>query len=118
VVLEDTTTAVTVVVPAGAADGVVTVTGPLGSASGTATFHLAPSINGFTPTVAPGGTVTITGSGLGTAKKVVVGGRKAVVTSESPTQIVATVSKRATTGAVTVTSKYGTATGTGSITVT
>jgi IPT/TIG domain len=117
-VLVDTSTALTVVVPAGAADGVVTVVSPLGTASSTTTFHLAPSISGFTSSVARGGSVTITGSGLGTAKKVTIGGRRAVVTSLSPNQIIATVSKRATTGTVSVTSKYGTATGAGTITIT
>jgi hypothetical protein len=54
-----------------------------------------------------GATLTIQGSGLGSAKKVLVGGKKAVVTSDTPTQIVVTVPKKATSGSVVVTSKYG-----------
>jgi len=40
-------------------------------------------------------------------KKVVVGGRNAAVTSDSPTQVVVTVPEKAATGSVVVTSKFG-----------
>jgi len=118
VVLTDTPTAITAVVPAGAADGSVTVVTPLGTAGSAAVFHLAPSITAFSPGSAPrGGTVTITGSGLGAVKKVTVGGKRAPIVSESATQIVVTVPARASTGPIAVTSKYGTATGATVLTV-
>jgi IPT/TIG domain len=72
---------------------------------------VAPTIASFTPTSGPAGTpvsVTISGSGLGGAKKVMIGGRKAAVSSDTATAIVATVSTKATSGAVSVTTRYGT----------
>ena len=101
--------AVTVTVPAGATDGVVTVVTTFGTVSSVAVFHVAPTITSFAPTaVARRGTLVITGSGLGSAKKVVVGGKKAVVTADSATQISVTVAPKAVAGSVSVTTKYGT----------
>ena len=98
-------------VPAGAADGTIAVTTATGTATSAKLFHLAPSITSFAPNpVARGGTLTITGSGLGTAKKVIVGGKKATISSDTATQIVVTVPAKAVVGSVVVTSKYGTAT--------
>lgn len=115
----DSTTAVTVVVPSGASDGTVSVTTPLGTGTSATVFHLAPSLTSFAPSSAPrGGTVTLTGSGLGTVKKVTIGGKRATVTSSSTTQIVVTVPARAATGAIVVVSKYGTATSATALTVT
>jgi hypothetical protein len=118
-VLAVTATTVTVTVPSGAADGPVTVTGPLGTGASAAVFHLAPSVTSFAPlSAARGGTVTITGSGLGAAKKVTVGGRRAVVSSETATQIQITAPARAMTGPIVVVTKYGTASGPTALTVT
>jgi len=111
-------TAVTVTVPAGAADGTVTVTGTLGTAVSPVAFHLAPSIDSFAPSSAPrGGTVTITGSGLGAVKKVTIGGKRAAVSSETATQIVVTVPRLAKSGAIVAVAKYGTATSSTALTV-
>ncbi len=117
-VLVDTPSAITAVVPAGAADGPVTVVSTLGTATSSAVFHLAPSIDSFAPTSAsPGGTVTIVGSGLGTAKKVTIGGKRSVVTSETATQIVVVVPARASSGPIVVLGKYGKATSATALTV-
>jgi serine protease len=117
-ILAVTATTVTVTVPSGAADGPVTVTGPLGTGVSATVFHLAPSITSFAPlSAARGGTVTITGSGLGAAKKATVGGRRAVVTSDTATQIQITVPARAATGPIVVVTKYGTASGPTALTV-
>ena len=111
-------TAVTVTVPTGAADGTVTVTGTLGTAVSPVAFHLAPSIDSFAPSSAPrGGTVTITGSGLGAVKKVTIGGKRAAVSSETATQIVVTVPRLAKSGAIVAVAKYGTATSSTALTV-
>ncbi len=119
VIVADTPSAVTAIVPTGAADGVVTVVSPLGTASSPAVFFVAPSITSFSPASAPrGGTVTITGSGLGAAKKVSIGGKKAVVLSDTPTAIVATVPARASTGSVVVVTKHGKAVSATALTVT
>ena len=117
-IVSDSTTAVTALVPAGAADGAVTVVGPLGTATSAVVFHLAPSIDSFAPASATRrGTVTIDGSGLGTVKKVTIGGKRAVIVSESATRIVVTVPSRATTGSLVIVSRYGTATGATALTV-
>ena len=88
----DTPSALTVVVPAGASDGTVTVVTPLGTATSPAIFHLSPQIASFAPGTAPrGATVTVTGSGLAAARKVTVGGKRATVVSDTATQIVLTV---------------------------
>jgi len=111
VALTDMPTSVTATVPAGAADGSISVTTPAGTASSTATFHVAPSITSFSPTtVSRGGTMAIFGFGLGSAKKVTVGGKKASVISDSAGQIVVTVPSKAASGSITVATKYGTAT--------
>jgi predicted RecA/RadA family phage recombinase len=106
-----TTTSVTATVPVGAADGTQAVTTAAGSATSAKPFHSAPSITSYTPDPVPrGGTLTITGSGLGGAKKVTIGGKKATISSESATQVLVTVPIKAVTGLIVVTSKYGTAT--------
>ena len=85
---------------------------PLGTATSATSFHLTPTITSFSPsTAAIGASVTITGSGLGAAKKVTIGGKKSTITSDSPTQIVATVGARTVSGSIVVTTKYGTALG-------
>ncbi len=111
-IVSATNGAVAAVVPAAALSGPVTVVTPQGSAATTKVFGIIPSITSFTPVSGPLGTpvsVTITGTGLGSPKRVVIGGKKAAITSASATSIVATVSVRATSGTVSVASKYGTA---------
>jgi hypothetical protein len=54
--------------------------------------------------------VTITGAGLAGATQVAFGGVPATIVSDTATMIVATVPAGATTGFVTVTTPYGTAT--------
>jgi serine protease len=110
-VVTDTGTSITVIVPGGASNGTVSVVTPYGTATSTTTFSLAPTITSFAPSSsAVGGSVTIDGSGLGSARRVTVGGRKALVTSDTATQIVVTVPARATSGPIVVTTRYGTAT--------
>ena len=111
-VVADSVTSITVTVPTGASDGAVTVVTPLGTATSATSFHLTPTITSFSPsTAAIGASVTITGSGLGAAKKVTIAGKKSTITSDSPTQIVATVGARTVSGSIVVTTKYGIALG-------
>jgi serine protease len=108
VVTADTPTSLTVTVPSGSANGTIAVTTAGGTASSAKSFSVVPSVTSFAPTtVSIGGTLTINGSGLGSAKKVLVGGKKAVITSDTVTQIVVTVPAKAVTGSVTVSTKYG-----------
>ena len=71
----------------------------------------APAVTSFTPTTGPVGTsVTITGTGLGSATSVKFNGKAATITSNTGTQIVTKVPAGATTGPITVTTAGGTAT--------
>jgi len=54
--------------------------------------------------------MTLTGTGLGGATKVAFNGKRAIVTSDTATQIVAIVPPRATGGPVTVRTAAGTGT--------
>jgi serine protease len=102
--------AVTATVPTGAVDGGVTVDTTFGNVTSTTAFHVAPTVTSFAPTATTrGGTLVITGSGLGSARKVLVGGRKAAITSDTPTEIDVKVGAKAVSGSVSVTTKYGTA---------
>jgi alpha-tubulin suppressor-like RCC1 family protein len=70
-------TVLTVTVPAGAQSGAVAVLGSGGTAWGGTAFQVlvAPAISSFAPTaVAPGATVTVTGSNLGGTTALQVGG--------------------------------------------
>ena len=79
----------------------------------------APTITSFAPTAGPVGTsVTITGTGLGSATSVKFNGKAATITSNTATQIVTTVPAGATTGPITVTTAGGTATSATKFTVT
>jgi PKD repeat protein len=78
-----------------------------------------PTISSFTPTSGPAGTsVTITGSDFLAASSVAIDGVPAGFTVDSPTSITTSVSKEATTGAISVTTPNGTATSSSSFTVT
>ena len=113
-ILTDAPTSVTATVPVGAADGTVSVTTPTGTATSPSIFHVSPTITSFSPaTVSRGGTLTIVGSGLGSARRVTVGGKKASVGSVAAGQIVVIVPARAVSGSVSVVNKYGSATLTG-----
>ena len=115
----DTPGALVVLVPAVAADGTITVVSPLGTVSSPRAFHLDPTVTSCTPaTVVRGGTLTISGSGLDALRKVVLGGRRVVVRSDTATQIVVAVGTKAVSGALVVTTRYGTATCAGPVAVT
>jgi hypothetical protein len=92
-----TANSITVAVPAGATTGPVTVTAPAGSATSVASFIVtnvtAPQIASFSPgVVAPGGTLTITGSNFDPVNsKVVLNGRLITILSASATTITAMV---------------------------
>jgi serine protease len=78
-----------------------------------------PAITSVSPGSGPrGSSVTLTGTGLGGATKVAFNGKRAVVTSDTPTQIVATVPPRATSGPITVKTVAGTGTSATSFSVT
>lgn len=118
-ILSDTPTTVVVRVPPTATNGTITVTNPGGTATSAKSFLLAPTVTGFTPPSGPVGTsVTITGTGLGGAKKVSFNGRKASVVSDTGGQIVALVPARATTGPIAVKTAAGTASSASAFTVT
>ncbi len=119
-VVSATDSAVVATVPAAAVDGVVSVVTTLGTATSPKAFHVAPTVTSFSPTSGAKGSavsVTISGSGLAAAKKVLIGGKKALVTSDTATTIVATVSTKASSGVVSVSTKYGTAVAAASYTV-
>ena len=82
-------------VPPGAVNGqisVTTVTGIGTSASSFYCAHSTPTITSFTPTTGPNGTqVTITGLNLANASTVTIANVAATITSNSATQILATV---------------------------
>lgn len=102
--------------------GVIAVTTPAGTGTSATSFTVtapaptAPTISGFTPTSGQvGQVVTITGTNFSTATAVTIGGTAAAFTIVSATQITATAGS--TSGAVTVTNPGGTATSTGTFTV-
>ena len=95
------------------------------SPEGDTDFSLAlrgafPTVSGFSPTSAVAGKtlVTITGTNLAGAPAVKFNGVEAAVSSDTATQIKATVPNGATTGRITVTTPEGTATSGSSFTVT
>jgi len=113
-------TYLTVVVPAGATTGSVTVSTPGGKLTSNRVFRVTPAILSFSPASGPVGTpVTITGTSFTGAKKVTFGGVKATTFSvDSDTQITATVPTGAKTGKIQVTTPGGTATSATDFTVT
>ena len=112
VVIEDAT--ITVVVPEGATDGVITVTTPGGTATSDDTFTvtLPPTIDSLSTTVGkPGDIVVITGTNLGTADTVIFNDAEADLADPSvaitDTSITVVVPDEATTGPITVTTNGG-----------
>jgi uncharacterized repeat protein (TIGR03803 family) len=78
----------------------------------------APTISSFTPKSGfPGTSVIITGTNLSYATSVTFNGTPATITSDTATQIVATVPSGATTGPISVTTLGGTVTTTSNFTV-
>ena len=107
-----------VTVPTGAATGSVVVTNPGGSVTWKKTFTLAPSIVSLSSSsVSVGGVLTINGYGFTSIKSVTVGRGKVTVASSIPDQIQVTITKKAMSGSVVVTTKGGAATAPGSLTV-
>ncbi|GAA2808641.1 hypothetical protein GCM10010505_38540 [Kitasatospora aburaviensis] len=109
----------TVVVPAGATDGPVTVTVGSTSATGTERFRIgaarpAPALTGFAPSVgAPDTTVTLDGSGFDPdpARNAVLFHRTlAKVVSATPTRLTVVVPGAVSSGRITVRTPGGTAT--------
>jgi uncharacterized repeat protein (TIGR03803 family) len=112
-------TYLTAIVPTSGTTGIVTVATPGGTLKSKQTYKVVPAISSFTPTSGPVGTqVTITGSGFTGASKVSFGGVGATFTVNSGTTITATVPSGAVTGKIKVTTKGGTATSSGTFTVT
>ena len=111
-------------VPAGAVSGPIAVTTPNGTATSSQAFTVtgtaAPTLASFAPAQGPVGTVvTLAGSGFTPGATVAFHGTAAsAVTFVSATQLQAKVPAGATTGLLSVTTPSGTATSSGSFTVT
>ena len=100
-------TQITATVPVGTTSGPITVTSPAGTNVSSTSFFVKPTITSFTPTSGRTGTsVTITGTGLSEVSWVQFNGTNANFTSDSSTQITATVPNGATTGPITVINHY------------
>ena len=105
-------TQITAAVPPGATTGPIAVTTPGGTATSGTGFTVipAPTIASFNPTSGFIGTnVIITGTNLNGATSVTFNGAAASYTVNSPTQITAPVPFGTTTGAIAVTTPFGTA---------
>jgi hypothetical protein len=111
-------TRITATVPEGATTGPIGVATAFGPVTSAGTFSVAPRIIGFVPQSGdPGASVVITGNNFTGATAVRFNRIAATFQVDSNTQITATVPASATTGPVTVTTPGGTATSTGSYTV-
>lgn len=114
---------IVVSVPAGATTGAISVVTPTGSSTSASPFVVtatasAPTITGFTPTVAnAGAAVTVTGTGFDTVaandRLAFNGPRTAAVTGATESELDATVPPGATSGRLKVTTPAGTATSAG-----
>jgi uncharacterized repeat protein (TIGR03803 family) len=111
---------ITTTVPDWATTGTVTVVTPSGTLKSNVAFRVTPQIESFTPTSGSEGTVvTITGVSLKQTTAVTFGGVKATkFTVVSDTEVEATVPTDAKTGHITITTSGGTATSSGTFTVT
>jgi hypothetical protein len=112
-------TQITATVPTGTATGPIIVDTPSGTAFSTTSFVDAPpTITGFSPSGSPVGTVvTIHGTNFSGVTAVSFNGVASNFTVTAPTQITATVPSGATTGSITVTNPYGSATSAATFTV-
>jgi streptogramin lyase len=100
-------------------DGAMWFTNPGNSSIGRITTAVTPKIGSFTPKSGAVGTkVTITGQNLSGATTVAFNGIAAIIVSNTATRIVTMVTAGATTGRISVTTPAGTATSTGTFTVT
>jgi IPT/TIG domain/Regulator of chromosome condensation (RCC1) repeat len=115
-----TPTQITVLVPADASTGKLTVVTPSGSGQSSGIFHVLPRISSFGPASGPAGTsVTIMGSGFTDVTAVKFNGLLAAgVSVDSDHQITAHVPASATSGRITVTTLGGTGTSPTSFVVT
>jgi uncharacterized repeat protein (TIGR03803 family) len=113
-------TYLTAVVPSGAKTGSVTVVTPGGTLTSNKKFLVTPQLTSFSPTSGPVTTsVTITGVSLTQTTAVTFGGVKATsFTVNSDTQVTATVPSGAKTGKIGITTAGGTASSSGTFTVT
>jgi uncharacterized repeat protein (TIGR03803 family) len=112
-------TEITTTVPDGATTGRVRVKTPSRTLTSNLNFRVTPTISSFTPTSGPVGTsVVITGESFTGATSVTFGGVKATFSVNSDEQITAKVPSGAKTGKIGVTTPGGTATSTGTFTVT
>ena len=116
----DSDTQITAVVAAGTTTGHIAVTTPEGTATSSATFTFfsLPTIGGFSP--ASGGahaTVTVTGTNLAGATSVRLNGLSVPFSVVSSTTLTFTVPAGASSGTIAVTTPGGTATSSGSLTV-
>jgi IPT/TIG domain len=107
-----TATKITVVVPADASTGKLSVVTGAGSGQSTGTFKVIPKLTSFTPGSGPAGAgVTIAGSGFTDVTAVKFNGVAAAGYSvDTSSQITATVPATATTGKLSVVTAGGTAT--------
>ena len=120
-VVNDTT--IQAIVPAGAADGKITVTTPGGPGESIGSFDVtpgvAPSLDFFSPGSGPAGTpVTLTGSHFLSATAVTFNGVAATFMVINDTTITTTVPALATTGPIVVTNPHGTSSNLTDFTVT
>ncbi len=114
-----TDTYLTVTVPIGAKTGTVTVVRPSGNLNSLQQFKVTPTISSFSPSSGKVGTiVTINGTGLTQTTKVTFGVKTATFTVISDSKVTATVPSGAKTGKITVTTAGGSATSSGTFTVT
>jgi hypothetical protein len=113
-------TYLTAIVPGGAKTGSVTVVTPGGTLTSNKAFRVTPQITSFSPTSGPVTTVvTIMGASLTQTTAVTFGGVKATTfTVNSDTQVTATVPSGAKTGRIGITTAGGTASSSGTFTVT
>jgi uncharacterized repeat protein (TIGR03803 family) len=117
--LSVTDTYLTVTVPIGAKTGTVTVVRPSGSLKSLQQFKVTPTISSFSPSSGKVGTiVTINGTGLTQTTKVTFGVKAATFKFISDSKVTATVPSVAKTGKITVTTAGGSATSSGTFTVT
>jgi uncharacterized repeat protein (TIGR03803 family) len=117
--LSVTDTYLTVKVPSGAKTGTVTVVRPSGNLNSLQQFKVTPTISSFSPSSGKVGTiVTINGTGLTQTTKVTFGMKAATFKFISDSKVTATVPSGAKTGKITVTTAGGSATSSGTFTVT
>jgi uncharacterized repeat protein (TIGR03803 family) len=111
---------VSATVPSACKTGKITVTTSGGSITSSSAFNVTPTITSFSPSTGKVGTVvTITSTGLTQTTKVTFGGVAATTfTVKSDTQVTTTVPTGAITGKIVITTTRGTATSSGTFTVT